>query len=191
MMPMADISFPILEGRGRKVGRRPAMRHEIFPSRSNWRFHSVAISSMIEYLRIADQMTQEFASTNPDHAAGDSMSDRLRVSDYLWRPWYAKVWWAAIPIYWLPAGGPTWISALAGFYESGWALLPNILFIPITAFLVLGFGYFRRLFADAELFDDMDEEELLDGRRPGRPSPTMDMFNPRSGPLWIGNRPIN
>ena len=25
---------------------------------------------------------------------------KLRLSEWIWRPWYAKLWWAAIPIYW-------------------------------------------------------------------------------------------
>lgn len=137
------------------------------------------------------QKPTETATNQADVRAAEATGKRPRIRDYFWRPWYAKAWWLAIPVYWLPAGGPTRINALAGFYESGWALLPNILFLPITALLLLGFGYFRQLLAEAEPFDEMDEEDLLDGRRPGRPSPTMDMFHPRSGSLWIGNRPLN
>lgn len=136
-------------------------------------------------------MPTETATNQTDVRAAGVTRQRSRARDYFWRPWYAKAWWLAIPVYWLPAGGPTRIDALAGFYESGWAILPNIVFIPITALLVLGFGYCKRLYAEAEPFDEMDEEDLLGRGQPGRPSPTMDMFNPRSGPLWIGNRLIH
>lgn len=131
----------------------------------------------------------EFDEAEQDQA-GDAAAERPRAADWLWHPWYAKAWWAAIPLYWLPAGGPTRIEALAGFYESGWAVVPNLLFIPITALLVLGFGYFRELFATGTPIADF-AHDYFDGTQPGRPSPTMDMFNPRSGPLWIGNRPID
>ncbi|MBO9579580.1 MAG: hypothetical protein J7498_01660 [Sphingobium sp.] len=112
----------------------------------------------------------------------------LRAADYLWRPWFAKLWWVAIPIYWMPAGGPTRIAALADFYASGYAAIFNIVFLPVTAMLVLGFGYLRRLFDEnppAELRYGRDYSVL---RRYGLPHPTMDEFDPRSGPRWIGNR---
>jgi hypothetical protein len=112
----------------------------------------------------------------------------LRASDYFWRPWYAKLWWAAIPAYWLPAGGPTRIAMLADFYESGYAVLPNLIFLPVTALLVLGLAYFRKLLASGEPVDISEDVGFGTRRRPGRPSPTMDKFDPRSGPLWIGNR---
>src|SRR5688572_22682039 len=69
---------------------------------------------------------------------------RPRAVDYLWRPWYAKVWWAAIPIYWLPAGSAFGIGFLADFYTSGAGLYLNLVFLPVTALIVLGFGFARR-----------------------------------------------
>jgi hypothetical protein len=118
---------------------------------------------------------------------GGELRPPLRAGDWLWRPWYAKLWWVAIPIYWAPAGGPTRIAAISDFYESAYALVPNLVFLPLTAALILGFGYLRRLFDEGEQVDLYDEANFLTKRRVGFPHPTMDEFNPRSGPRWIGN----
>lgn len=117
-----------------------------------------------------------------------SSSQRLGLGDYLWRPWYAKLWWIAIPIYWAPAGGPTRIAAIADFYSSGYATITNLLFLPITASVVLGFRYLRRLFAGGEPASYWYDYDVGKYRNPGFPHPSVDEFNPRSGLLWIGNR---
>jgi hypothetical protein len=121
----------------------------------------------------------------PDRPAG--LPVRPRASDYFWKPWYAKLWWAAIPLYWAPAGGPTRIAWLADFYESGYAVVTNIVFLPVTALLILGFGYFRRRLDEGEPVDPYIDFGDGTRRLPGLPHPIMDEFNPRSGPRWIGN----
>lgn len=125
------------------------------------------------------------------YPSNDAAPVRPRPADWFWRPWYAKLWWAAIPLYWLPAGGPTRIDALQVFYKSGWALVPNLLLLPITALLFLGFGYFRELLAIGSAASDWYDYDAGEPRRAGFPHPTMDEFDPRSGPLWIGNRPVD
>jgi hypothetical protein len=131
-------------------------------------------------------MSSETCSDDqPDEAT--ELPVRLRASDYFWKPWHAKLWWAAIPVYWAPAGGPTRIEWLAGFYESGYAVITNIVFLPVTALLILGFGYFRRRLDEGEPVDPYIDFGDGTRRLPGLPHPTMDEFNPRSGPRWIGN----
>ena len=83
---------------------------------------------------------------------------RPRVSDYLWRPWYAKLWWAAIPIYWLPAGSPFGFNFLADFYTSGVSIYLNLVFLPITALVVLGFGYARK-WRESEHWEEILDSE--------------------------------
>lgn len=127
-----------------------------------------------------DDTTQE---QSPTAAAGDS-----RVLDWIWHPWYAKLWWIAIPIYWAPAGGPTRIAAIADFYSSGYAVVTNLFFLPLTAGLLLGFGYLRRLFAEGEPAPGWYDYDVGAYRKPGAPHRSVDEFDPGSGPLWIGNR---
>ena len=131
----------------------------------------------------------EFDNTKYDQT--ETPLVRSCARDWLWHPWYAKLWWVAIPLYWLPAGGPTRVDALADFYESGYAMVTNLVFMPITALLVLGFGYFRRLLAYGEPVDINEDIGFGTRRKPGRPVLTMDRYDPRSGPLWIGNRPLD
>lgn len=133
-------------------------------------------------------MNPEHDKTELPELKGEIERSQPSVSAWLCRPWYAKLWWACIVVYWLPAGGPTRVAALADFYESGWAAIPDLIFLPITALLVLGFGYFRRLLAEGDPIDIYEDIGYGTRRRRGMPHPTMDEFDPRSGSRWIGNR---
>ncbi|PZU07850.1 hypothetical protein [Sphingomonas sp.] len=126
-----------------------------------------------------------------------------QLSAWLWKPWYAKLWWTAIPIWWGGMAASTRIDALEAFYRGGIAGYLNVVFFPGTALMVLGVGYLRerldRFVGQGEGGPLSDEEEddlfqmrmrqeqnrFLDGIGKGT-----DMFDPRSGPLWIGN-PLN
>lgn len=117
---------------------------------------------------------------NVGEQAEDAFSrQELLLSDWLWRPWYAKLWWAAIPLYWLTMGEPTRPECLQAFAESGYAVATNILFIPITPLAMFGLRFFR--FARAvgrlepaprdefRIFDRyIDEESWSSLRNPNR-----------------------
>ncbi|WP_231736753.1 hypothetical protein [Sphingobium sp. CCH11-B1] len=138
-------------------------------------------------------------------ASNKLSSDRPRfsLSAWLWRPWYAKVWWTAIPVWWLGMATSTHVDFLESFYRGGIAGYLNILFFPMTALMVLGIGYVRdRLdnfvgegdgipLSDAEEADALrkriweDHDRAMKNLRAGT-----DVFDPRSGLLWIGN-PMN
>lgn len=118
------------------------------------------------------------------------------AADWLWRPWYAKLWWAAIPIYWAGAVASLKVPALAAFYDSVPAAYLNMLFFPLTALLVLGLGY-ARAWLDARPDDDViltgeDIEELervrmLEEQWARRPKPVGDIYDPMSGTLYVCN----
>jgi hypothetical protein len=116
----------------------------------------------------------------------ETPTDRIRVSAFLWRPWYAKLWWALIPLYWLAAGEPTRPPFLNPFFESGYSVVISILFTPITAIVVLGARMFRKAAASSDLVP-LDTEKF-GWRGPGVLPPWLDETNPASGPLWIGNQ---
>jgi hypothetical protein len=179
------------EGEGEGTRRRLVMRHEFFQPGPDRRFQKRAVSTIVGTLRKADQMSPDSATNADEPINPTEAAIPLRAADYLWRPRYAKLWWVAILIYWMPAGGPTRIAWLADFYEGGYAVIPNLIFLPITALLVLGFGYFRRLFAEGTPAEPRFDIGYGSRRHPGRPHPTMDEFDPRSGPRWIGNRPYD
>lgn len=106
----------------------------------------------------------------------------LRASNWLWRPWYAKLWWAAIPIYWLAMTASLKVSLLAEFYASALAGFLNVLFFPMTAFLVLGVGFARAWFASVDWeFVEPTHEEVF--RRP-LIDPYTDPNDPLSGAIY-------
>lgn len=139
------------------------------------------------------------ATFNPRNGFADaSATERSRASDWLWRPWYAKVWWAAIPIWWLGMAASTRIPVLESFYDSALAGFLNILFFPMTALMVLGVGYVQQwlahfptqadggfLSSEAEAaIAELEEEHAraLEAR-----NASMDMYDPRSDGLFVGN----
>lgn len=123
-----------------------------------------------------------------------------KAGDWLWRPWYAKLWWAAIPVYWATATAALKIPALWAFFESALAGYLNVLFFPFTALLVLGFG-FLRAWLDAPTADrgppltdeEIDELERLRIEQemlwdpPDHLRPVGDIYDPTSGTIYIGN----
>src|SRR3546814_21033059 len=69
------------------------------------------------------------------HLSDASTVDTVRepvARDWLWKPWYAKLWWAAIPVYWAGAAASLKLTALAEFYTSALAGYLNMLFFPLT-----------------------------------------------------------
>jgi len=121
---------------------------------------------------------------------------RPHASDWLWHPWYAKLWWSAVPVYWIGAAASVKIEALAGFYDTAFAGYCNVLFFPMTVLLVLGVG-FARAWIEALPTDGAvpwSEQEIIWPRHElGKPDPSIDMFDPYSGTLYIGNalNPLN
>ena len=61
-----------------------------------------------------------------------------RARSWLWRPWYAKLWWACIACYWVGKLALYWYRPLGDFYSTAFAGYANIAFYPFTALLVLG-----------------------------------------------------
>ncbi|EQB15952.1 hypothetical protein RLDS_09555 [Sphingobium lactosutens DS20] len=121
---------------------------------------------------------------------------------WLWAPWYAKLWWTVIPVWWLGMVASTRIDALETFYRGALAGYLNILFFPTTALMVLGVGYVRerldnfvrqgegRPLSDAGAETERQRVWEEHDRAMEDLAATTDMFDPRSGALWIGN-PLN
>lgn len=139
-------------------------------------------------------------ATIHEHQA-ESAVDQPKLSAWLWRPWYAKLWWSAIPVWWLGMAATTRSPMLAAFYGGALAGYLNVLFFPITALMVLGVGYVRERLdnfvepGDGTPLSAEDEEAFIAAQLAwekhneimeniGRGS---DIFDPRSGPFWIGN----
>jgi len=61
---------------------------------------------------------------------------RPRASAWLWRPWYAKFWWACVAIYWTGKLASYWIPALDDAYSTAVAGYLN----PIVAAAAMAFS---------------------------------------------------
>jgi hypothetical protein len=108
-----------------------------------------------------------------------------RARDWLWRPFYAKAWWAGMSVYWAGAAASLKVPALAEFYTSGLAGFLNIAFYPLLAFMVLGLGYLRAwlVWSDWE-WGEPTHDQLFPKRSVGGfRDPMADRLDPRSGIL--------
>ncbi|PKP99001.1 MAG: hypothetical protein CVT74_09200 [Alphaproteobacteria bacterium HGW-Alphaproteobacteria-13] len=133
----------------------------------------------------------------PFSAIPERESPQPAAADWLWRPWYAKLWWAAIPIYWATAAASLTIPALATFfYNSAAASVLNVAFFPPTALLVLGFGFARAWLDRPLVRDPLSDEEIeeleqmkMEDEEWERLSPhwSVDIYEPDSGGLYVGN----
>lgn len=122
----------------------------------------------------------------------------LRIGDWLWRPGYVKLWWAAVPLYWLGMGFSQRSEVLYLFYSSALAGYLTIFFFPPLVALILCHRFFREWLrkipqADGEpLFPD---EMFLrsDSYGPSGMPWEFDPLDPRSGAHWNGSplNPIN
>ncbi|WP_342250353.1 hypothetical protein [Sphingomonas sp. OTU376] len=111
-----------------------------------------------------------------------------KLSDSIWKPWYAKLWWVAMPIYWLPASGRTGIEIVDAFYRSKLFPYTSPFFHPLTAFLILAFGYLSRRLESAPYEAGSWSPSKKPWQRPGYIAPTHNEYNPRSGLPWIYRR---
>lgn len=138
-----------------------------------------------------------------EHDTAHQDRPRGALLAWLWKPWYAKLWWTAITVWWLGLAASTEVESLAGFYRGALAGFLNVLFLPMTALVVLGAGYVREWMdgfvgqGGGRPLTDEEEEEFMARRRWEEHHRIMsemgkgtDMFDPRSGALWIGN-PLN
>lgn len=108
-----------------------------------------------------------------------------RASEWLWRPWYAKLWWAGVALYWTGKLASFWIVSLEAFYETAIAGWLNILFYPPTALFVFGVGFVRAWMAyHGWEFEPPTHDQFFPKRSAGGWSdPYSDPLDPRSGML--------
>lgn len=137
-------------------------------------------------------------NTAVDTPPTDPAATRLKLADWLWRPWYTKALWAAIPVWWIGMAVSTKVAPLEAFYDSALAGFLNVLFFPMTALMVLGVGYVQHWLAafspqgdGVPLSDDAranitgvweDHDRAMEDLRAGS-----DIHDPRSGALYVGN----
>ena len=126
-----------------------------------------------------------------DTAADNNQMDegaslRPKASDWLWRPWYARLWWAVIGIYWAGNVGSIYSPVLDQFYSSALAGFLNVAFFPPLALMVLGLGFAREWFewSDWEFVEPTHEQMFPKRSVGGMRDPASDPLDPRSGLHW-------
>lgn len=109
-----------------------------------------------------------------------------RASNWLWRRWYAKLWWATSTVYWLGMAASLKVLPLAEFYTSALAGFLNLAFFPPLALIVLGLGYAREWFnaCASEVVEPTHEELFPRLSVGGMRDPASDPLDPRSGLHW-------
>lgn len=112
-----------------------------------------------------------------------------QASLWLWRPWHAKLWWAAIVAYWVGMAGSYYSPAMEEFYTSAVAGFLNIAFFPPLALIVLGFGFAREWFRASgwEFAEPTHEQKFPKRSVGGMRDPYSDPLDPRSGALHRRN----
>lgn len=126
----------------------------------------------------------------------------MPLSAWLWKPWYAKLWWSAIPVWWTGMAVSTRVDFLEPIYRWWFAGYLNVLFFPMTVLMVLGVGYVRErldsFFGQGDEVPSDEEASALAAKLHRDQLERMremarayaNPMDPRSGPLWIGN-PMN
>jgi hypothetical protein len=130
-------------------------------------------------------MEQVIEPENNANEMAANASERPHASDWLWRPWPAKLWWAAIAAYWAGKVGSFYSPVLDEFYISALAGLLNIAFFPPLAMMVLGWGFAKAWFARSDWeFIEPTQEQMFSRRSVGgMRDPASDPLDPRSGVL--------
>lgn len=128
----------------------------------------------------------------------DDAKLQLNIRDWIWRPLYARLWWSAVPLYWVAMAASLRVEFLATFYDSAFAGFVNVLFFPPLVALILSYGFFKAWLATAKFDPDFDPGEQAEAflvRRRNRYGPCgmlreFDPLDPASGAIWFGN-PLN
>ncbi|MBV1686375.1 hypothetical protein KRR38_01475 [Novosphingobium sp. G106] len=84
-------------------------------------------------------MTDATISSEVDQT--EPVIERPILSHWVWRPWYAKLWWSSIAVYWTLGLGALLFEPLSDFYSSTLAGFLNIAFYPVFALFILSIGW--------------------------------------------------
>jgi hypothetical protein len=111
-------------------------------------------------------------SSHPLH--NKSAVKRPQLSDWAWRPWYAKLWWSLIAAYWTGGAGAFLFHPVADFYTSRFAGYLGIALYPVFALAILSIGWVRAWVGALDYAAENPEIEntLGSGRRSRMPSVT-------------------
>ena len=118
-------------------------------------------------------------------ALREAPTSRPSAATWLWRPWFAKLWWSAIVVYWAGRMGSFYSPTLDQLYTSALGGFLNIVFFPPLALMVLGLGFALAWFewSDWEFVEPTHEQMFPKRSIGGMLDPCADPLDPRSGSL--------
>ena len=122
------------------------------------------------------------------------LPERLPISTYIWKPWYAKVYWTLTPSIWFV--GADWVRDLPEWLRF-FVVVVSLFTTPPVAFLVLAFPWLEKLIHDPSR--KWEEQHLVRPaqypfeRGPLGLCPSADPLDPRAGIHWQfdSNNPIS
>ncbi len=82
-------------------------------------------------------------SDAPETDESRASIERPDIVQWVWRPWYARLWWSLSAIYWIVGTGALFFQPLADFYTAPVAGSLHIAFFPVFAFVLFAFGWVR------------------------------------------------
>ncbi|GAA0309593.1 hypothetical protein GCM10009087_19580 [Sphingomonas oligophenolica] len=113
------------------------MGREFATSSFTTRFHLFGLDAMIQCGKDPVMDPAITPSEEPEQGI-EPVRVRPHASAWLWRPWYAKLWWACIAIYWSGKLASYWSPTLDDAYSTALAGYLNIALYPFTAVMALG-----------------------------------------------------
>lgn len=82
------------------------------------------------------------ASYNPgDPAEPHVVIARPRLADWVWKPWYARMWWSLTAIYWIVGAIGFLYRPILDLYLTDLAYYLHIVFYPVFAFVFMSVGW--------------------------------------------------
>lgn len=160
------------------------MGHEFSAHAFNAGFPDFAVGAIAD---LGKDLVMDLSTESDENAdaATVSKAERPRASYWLWRPWYAKLWWATILVYWSGMAASLKVPLLDQFYTSALAGYLNVFSFPPLALMILGIGFAREWFAwsDWEFVEPTHEQMFPRRSVGGMRDPYADPLDPRSGAL--------
>lgn len=99
---------------------------------------SRAVAVVLSPLESRDMTDHPTSSEIEQH---EPTIEKPRLANWVWRPWYAKLWWSLITVHWTAAVGALLFGPLRNFYGSDLAGYLNIALHPVFAFFILSIGW--------------------------------------------------
>lgn len=111
------------------------------------------------------------------------------VKSWVWRPWYAKLWWLGTVVYWAGMAVSFYVRPMKDFYSTALAGYLNVCFYPPVILMLLGLGFVRAKITGGDWVITPGDPGANRFNRSvsGSLDPYTDPLDPRSGSLYIGS----